>query len=264
MRKRNFRVKKKKPFFKKKFFGILILGTVSLGLLFYLIVFSPFFQINEFTILGNQKVNSHIIKNFLESSAERKIFLWKTRSIFLTDIADSERRIKENNPQIESVHIEKNFPHSLIVEIKERKPIAIFCQKENCFFLDKNGIIFEKTSDKGDLLLIEGDNNKSNLNLGKEIIPPETVFKILKVENGTKDIKFLSLSIKEPHKFIFKTKEGPEIYFDFQGDLNQQIFNLETFLREKVKPENLKVINYIDVRFGNRVFWKEKSVDNEK
>lgn len=263
MRKRKLRVKKRKPFFKKKSFWISILIIVFLSLLFYLIIFSSFFQIKEITILGNQKVNSQLIKNFLESKLEKKVFLWKTKSIFLIDRADFEKEIEKNNPQIESIHIEKKFPHSLIVEIKERKPVAVFCQKENCFFLDKNGVIFKKTSDKGDLLLIEDNNNESNLNLGKEIIPPETVLKILKIKNGTKDIKLSSLLMKEPHKFIFKTKEGPEIYFDFQGDLNQQIFNLEIFLREKIKPEDLKIIDYIDVRFGNRVFWKEKSIDNK-
>lgn len=264
MKKRKFRIKRKKPIYRKKVFWLFIFFIFFLAFLFYIFVFSSFFQIREISISGAQKVSPQKIREFLEKTTEKKILFWKTKSIFLVDRKNIQEEIEKNNPEIESVKIKKDLSRSLIVEIKERIPVAIFCQDESCFFLDKNGIVFEQTSKTEDLLVIEKDTTNSSFQLGEKIISSEVISEILKIENRIRDLKFSSLLMEDPHKFIFYAEEGPEIFFDFQGDINQQIFNLETFLREKINSEKLDNIEYIDVRFGNRVFWKEKSpLDSE-
>jgi len=55
------RIKKKKPFFKKKYFFPTFFGFLFSILIIYLLVFSSFFQIEKIIISGNEKTNKNEI-----------------------------------------------------------------------------------------------------------------------------------------------------------------------------------------------------------
>jgi hypothetical protein len=59
-------------------------------------------------------------------------------------------------------------------------------------------------------------------------------------------------------KLIIKTAEGWEIYFTLQKDSDWQIAKLNAVLEEVVTAERRGDLEYIEVRFSNRVFPKYK------
>ncbi|MFH1838574.1 MAG: hypothetical protein ABH808_03735 [Candidatus Kuenenbacteria bacterium] len=71
-------------------------------------------------------------------------------------------------------------------------------------------------------------------------------------------------NLEDEYKKLEKTeirvvvKEGFEIYFDiFFSDLDQQINNLRKILNQEIK-DKLSSLEYIDLRFGNRIYYKVK------
>ena len=55
------------------------------------------------------------------------------------------------------------------------------------------------------------------------------------------------------------TQKGFEIYFDiFSSSLDQQIKNLRKILNQEIKEKEIPSLEYIDLRFGNRIYYRTK------
>ncbi|MDI6883520.1 MAG: hypothetical protein QMC93_03670, partial [Patescibacteria group bacterium] len=68
------------------------------------------------------------------------------------------------------------------------------------------------------------------------------------------------LEIKEfipgEEKLTVQILEGWQIFFDPSRDISEQILNLTAILKEKIPPENRRNLEYIDLRFGNKIYFK--------
>lgn len=265
-----YRAKKKKSIFKNRFFwlGILVLIIFSGG--FYLICFHSFFQIKAVEISGNEKVSIENLENLLYEKISQKVLFFPSQSIFLTNFGEIRKGILINFPQINETGLKRKLPHTLLLQVEERKPVAIFCQADKMFFVDKEGIIFESlkphTTKQGFTMFKKETGGE--INLGEKILEKEQLAKILEVAVKLKNqLKILteeessstaladSLAIEEiivvsDVRFDVKTSEGFKIYFNFQEDLDWQLTKLIAVLEKEVPPERRKDLEYIDVRFG--------------
>lgn len=266
-----YKAKKKKSILKNRFLwlGILILAIFS-GI-FYLICFHSFFQIKVIEISGNEKVSTESLENLLNEKISQKFLFLPSQSIFLTHFNEIKKEILRDFPQVSETELKRKLPHTLLLQIKEREPVALFCQADKMFFVDKEGIIFESldlnmTKQGFPTLKKEVDGE---INLGEKIIEEEQLAKILEVESKLKNqLKILTeeerssfstfvdtLVIEEilvvsEIRLDVKTSEGFKIYFNFKEDLDWQLTKLRAVLEEEVPPEKRKDLEYIDVRFG--------------
>ncbi|HUW71779.1 MAG TPA: FtsQ-type POTRA domain-containing protein [Candidatus Humimicrobiaceae bacterium] len=266
-----YKAKKKKSILKNRFLwlGILILAIFS-GI-FYLICFHSFFQIKVIEISGNEKVSTGSLENLLNKKISQKFLFLPSQSIFLTHFNEIKKEILRDFPQVSETELKRKLPHTLLLQIKEREPVALFCQVDKMFFVDKEGIIFESldpnmTKQDFSTLKKEADGE---INLGEKIIEEEQLAKILEVESKLKNqLRILTeeerfsfstfvdtLVIEEilvvsEIRFDVKTSEGFKIYFNFKEDLDWQLTKLRAVLEEEVPPGKRKDLEYIDVRFG--------------
>jgi len=164
---------------------------------------------------------------------------------------------------IDKVNFKREFPDRLAVSIDEKKPVAIFKEDENYFFIDKKGIIFEKNLrrnlEKSSWPVIKNPNLGGDLKLGDKIIGEKKLSQILEINSGLKklDIEITVTEIANDQRVNVKTSEGWDVYFDLgNNNVSQQIFNLGLVLKEKIFPEDRENLEYIDLRFGNRVYYK--------
>ena len=248
MRKR-LRIKKKKPFFKKPIFWVSIFSFLIFLGIFYIFFFSNFFKINEIEILGAEKIQKDDFEKFLREKVEKKnIFLMKSSAI--------KNEILKNFPQISSVEIKRKFPSTLLFKITERKEVAAFCQKEDCYLIDKEGIVFERGGSEG-ILKIERENFESEIKPGNRVIEKEILDKILdiskKIEFGIEKVSILS-----EDNLHFKTSQGFEIFIDPQKDIDWQLTKLKVALENAIPKEKIGDLEYIDLRFGNFAYPKYK------
>ncbi len=254
------RIKKKQPFFKKKYFFPTFFGFLFSILIIYLLVFSSFFQIEKIIISGNEKTNKNEILKIVENKIQKTIFLYSTKSIFLADINEIKKTALNSFPQIDELEIKKSFPKSLNVIVIERLGLAVFCNNnENCFLLDQKAVIFEPLLQESQLPRIEL-NTEKQFQLGEQVIEEDLVLKILKIFSvlAELDIKAKKALIVSNERINILTDENWDIYFNLQKDLNWQLAKLEALLKEQVPLENRNQLDYVELRFGDLAPFKYK------
>lgn len=259
--------------------GILIF-IILIGLCVW-VIFGPVFQVKEIKVSGNQEVSEDDVLNMINRQIDKKILLWESRSIFLVSIEKITENILAEFPKIERISLKRKLPSILLVKVKERKPVAIYCpvrskspeatavppraertsngvaQAEDCFFIDKTGIIFKKAYEYENYLIICSVDALGAAGLGEKAIEQTELGAILKIKEEVQNN--LKIPLKEAEitnsKLTIKTIDSWEIYFNTGEDINWQITELKAVLEKEIPPENREDLEYIDLRFS-RVYYK--------
>lgn len=268
IKRRRYKVKRKKSIFKNRLFGEGFLFFLEVSLIFYFLIFSQTFQVDKVYIFGNKEVKSQNLQNFLQGKIEKFSPFTSIANIFLVNSRELEREILKKFPKINIVEIKKKFPNMLDIMVEEKKAVAIFCLEEQflssetisqCGFLDKKGIVFEENcSLNEDLPLIKSLESEKKINLGGIVIEKEILEEILKINENLENELKLSLEeyiLATGSRLNVKTSQGWEIFFDLKTDIDLQILKLRLLLEEEILPENRKIFEYIDLRLP-RVYYK--------
>jgi len=257
---KKYRYNAKKSIFKNRFFRLFILFLIFFIIIFYLVCFYSFFQIKNIEISGNQKISTQDLKNLAENNLSKKILFLPSKSIFLVDLNKIEKEILDKFPPIKKVYFEKKFPDKLTILINERQPAAILEENEKYYFIDNEGILFEEITEKGSWLIIKNSTSSQEVKLGEKILEQEKLSDILEIKSGLKDldIKVEFAEIVNEKRVDVRTLDGWSIYFNLEDDISQQIFYLKTVLKEKISPEERRNLEYVDLRFGNQIYYRER------
>ena len=257
-----YRVKKKKSVISSRFFLLGILILLAFIGLFYLSVFSSFFQIREIKISGNQKIQTQELQNLIQEQIVNKLFSFSSKSIFLADLSKVKAKISETFPQIAQINFEREFPDTLIVRVEERKPTAVFNQGDLYFFLDKEGIIFEQAAADSQLIKIKKSAGDKELKLGDRVLEKELLDSILEIESKLKNnLRIIpeEVLVVSDERINLKTFEGWEIYLNPRGDIEWQLTKLRVDLEEEIPQERRNDLEYIELRFGNFAPYKYRT-----
>jgi len=215
------------------------------------------FQIEKIIVTGEEKVSKEDIEFLAERRLESKVLFFKTKSIFTIDTKQIKRDILNHFPQIAKAEVSQGFFDAVKIVITERIGVALWCQDEQCFLLDSEGVIFEETSEiKPGLLLIETQEGLAEL--GETVIEGEQLSQIfdirLKLAERTK-IFLTGASLISEERLDIKTTEDWQIYFNLKGDLDWQMTELSLVLEKQISPERRDKLEYIDLRFS-RVYYQ--------
>ncbi|MBT9151720.1 MAG: Cell division protein FtsQ [candidate division WS2 bacterium] len=177
----------------------------------------------------------------------------------MVNLARINNSLLEKFPQIAQINLKRKFPDTLIIEIKERTAAAIFEQNDGYFFIDKEGVIFEKVFEvKPEMLTIESLIQEKDLRLGQKVIDNNLMAKILEIKNELEnlEISLKKASLISEQRLNIKTSDNWQIYFNPKNNIFQQISNLKVILRKKILPEKWQDLEYIDLRFEEKIFYK--------
>lgn len=264
---RFIRKKKKKTLFaSQKLLAAGLPSVIILGGLFYFLFLSPYFGIKNINISGNETVSVDNLKAKIESAISKKtLFLAMANNIFLFPQGRVEKEILADFPKIEDVTINKQVPKNLEVILKERKTVAVWCNaiedQSNCFFMDANGIIFEKASVNEDSLIIFKIKERlprTNMSVGGEVFNGEFANKLFdgknKMEEGL-NVSFVEGTVLDGTLTEMKSSEGWKIVFDLNSGVESQIQAVKKIMSEMSQEEKLK-LEYFDLRVEGRVYYK--------
>ena len=287
--------KRKSIKFKIAVFGTLFFCLlVGVG---YLLLWSPIFKIGDIIIFGNQEISSQQIQDIARQEIYKKIlgFLPKN-NIFLIDTDALKQTILQEISQISRVVISNELAGlqgaKLAIVIEERQPRAIVCRIgvptlvgysmeqspstnsslrlksglqpadqeifNQCFYVDKQGIAFKSAPQtKGSLILQLAA--PYDLSLGAEAVKPPVLRAVEQLKKSLAEtVSGLSIDyfiIISSQEIYAKTQAGWLIYFDINTDLSHQAQILKELLKQKIT--NTKNLEYIDLRLGEKVFYKE-------
>ena len=233
---------------------LFLICLIFLIVLVYIFLFSSLFKIQAIEILGNKEVEAEEIKNSFDYG-----------NIFLVTENKIKNDLIKKIPKIGDLEISKNLiKRSIKLTIEERGRLGIACQvkeeTEDCFYIDKKGIIFEDAPQtSGSLILLIKDYSQREFYLGKKIFEQRIVDFIsqarqdLSSEIGLTALDFNVLSF--PLKDLkVMTNEGWYIIFDLEGDIKNQLRSIKVALEEKI--ENRENLEYVDLRIENRIYYK--------
>lgn len=252
------RVKKVKHILFNKFTFFIVFLIGLFGYLFYFVFFGQYFSLTRVEVTGNSKINSDEIKDLIYKNIPQKILSFDSRSYFATDLKKIESKAREDFLLISSIKISKKLPDKIFVVIEERKPDITICKETNCFNFDSLGVAFE--SGQASIPIIQTLND---ISLGFKF--DEKTFNILK--NLTTKLKNIpEIPIKEilllqnEGKIIATTSDGCKILFSTENSIIRQVENLKFTIDQKISPVKLKKMDYIDLRFGDNVYFLIKGV----
>ncbi|MEK7482255.1 MAG: FtsQ-type POTRA domain-containing protein [Patescibacteria group bacterium] len=251
--------KKKKSIWRKKLFALAIVFGVIILAGFYFLVFSPYFQIKETRIEGAQKISEDILRDFANGALVSKIFFWPTKSIFTADVQAIEKKCLAQFPAINEINIKKKLPAGLLIKVVERMPVGQLCSSDKCFIIDSQAIIFEQISSlstiAGPIIKLGGDRA---LVLGEAVLNKEQMAGALGLYKSATEkygIELKEIAVSDK-KLTAITNSGWEIYFNTDNDIAKQISNFEAVVDKLLSPEKRKGLEYIDLRFGDKVYYK--------
>jgi cell division septal protein FtsQ len=233
----------------------------------YFLLFFSKIQIKNIIIYGNNEVPAVEISGLVDSSINKRFvdifgFNLSSKSIFLADAQKIKSKILQAYPEIKGADIVKMLPDSLAVEIKERDRSAIFSQNEKYFYIDQTGVIFDEIQEvKAGFFIVRQNLDNNEIYEGKKVIHDIVMEAIIKIAKNLKDNFDIDLSealISTPTKLNITTKENWKIYFNIEegSDISLQIAKLNLLLEQEISLENRHSLEYINLYFKNRAFYK--------
>lgn len=227
--------------------AVLLLGTF---------LWVPYFRISSITTF-DEYISSDLIATSLAPLLEgRAAYLAPRDHILIFSNERAELLLAREG--IGRARVTKRFPHALTVEFLEFIPHFLYCYADNCFYVDRNGLISESapTFSVNPLPIIEIDPAVEPF-LGEAII---TVEEAQFLTLFFKELKSLEI---EPRHIAFlddvhiETTETWEIVLRRDVALNPKELaeRVSLLLSERIKDDRAD-LSYIDLRLENKAFYK--------
>ncbi len=246
----------------------LILLAVLVGLPIYLARTSRFL-ITSVEISGNNVTKSEDIQKIVGEDLSGNyawIFPRSNTAIFPENKIMND--LETSIPRLGDVTITRVGAKGLKIVVKERAPAAEYCTNvddpstpSGCYFIDDTGYIFSLApAFSGNVYLTYKSDPFYDEPMGKVVLPADEFKKTLNFVRSLDPIGIY------PRVFLIKMDEyhlllsnGAEIMWQKSEDLNNVRNNLTAFFSQasiKSETDFLKRVLYIDMRFGNKIFYK--------
>jgi len=269
-------VQRKNRRFKVIIFSLFFLLFVFL--ITYFLFFSKYFRINNIEI---NKIEDYNLTSDLELNQEISILLTKKRFVFpqnsiLAFNSKNLSKIMNNDSRYDEFFIEKKWPHTLIIKIKESKPVAFLISFGNYqnYYLNEQGKTILKpqnnelftTLESGDVKVqqqeqdfpIFYDQTEINLNSEEYQNLLKSIITFINNQVFSKNnlrAEIIKITEKEGiFEIIINTNEKWQIFINSEADFEKQAINLNLILQEKIQQRT--DLEYIDLRFGEKIFYQ--------
>jgi len=247
---------------------IIIFTAVLIGWA-YLFLKSSYFAIARVDVYGDNEVMKKTVLDSVNlMSSGKKWLLLPKNNIYIFPEKEAEEKIKQQLI-LENLTITKRYPNSLRVDFKAKKPALQLSSLKWLYVLDAVGEVIEKRPSDGTasstlgmakdgMPVLEGGGN--DLEISSYAIEGELVQFIIGVFNKLTEktgvaIKFFSFVADSPSSLKIKTEEGWDIILNTRISADSQIEKLSALLKERDLTDR-RNLNYIDLRFGDRIFYK--------
>lgn len=270
-RRFNFRLSRKSLY--------VITPILVFGGIFYFVFISDRFEIKDVRISGLKTVSEEEMRDIINDVlGQKKLGFLKSKNYFLLSADKLQSSILVSLPKISSVVIAKTT-EALNIEIEEREALGIWClasqylvkPDSDCFYFDKEGIIFEESpKSSGTLFMSIEDMRDRMLTLGSAVLSEGEILLSQEAQRllaGNFSFAAATILIRSDGEYELLTTEGWRILLNKNDALEYQLSNLKYLLDEKIKarlgdlPADRQAgLEYVDLRLGNRVYYKFKGV----
>ncbi|HEY4517963.1 MAG TPA: hypothetical protein VJI74_03710 [Candidatus Paceibacterota bacterium] len=174
-------------------------------------------------------------------------------------------------PKISSAEIGLDDFDTLHLTVIERSPAALWCtsaeeaeEGEQCYFLDQTGFLFGTAPQfEGEVFLrvYGGIADGVPQGIGGQVLSAESFRQLFSFILSLKDLEIspTALWIDAEGDYTLLLSGGSKILLSKDEDLVIVRENLESVLAsDSFKNGKLEQLDYLDLRFGNKIYFKEK------
>ncbi len=241
--------------------ALVLLGGIVGGLGF--LSHAPRLTITDVSVQGAVETPRDAVQNSVESAlATTRWKIFSNANIFLYPRTSIEKNLTAAFPRIKSVAVARPslLAQAVTVSIEERKPYATWCT-DTCFLMDDKGVVFATST---------GEQVEIPWQFSGGLIPHEPVVGQTFLEGRFTDAVHAltvlkdagyeaeSFTVDNETDFSIQLKNGPVIHMLFGHDAEQSVRDLSLALDADSVRGKLTELSYIDMRFGNRVYYKFK------
>lgn len=242
----------------------LIAGAVQgLSILSYL----PMFAINNVSIVGAKEVSPKILRAYVETTLHdgSRPLLSRT-NIFLYSRDDIGKSITERFPRIRSVAVSREsfLAQAIVASVAEREPFALWCSaKEECYLMDEGGFIFAPSSTSSPAMVFRGGlastTEAASSPIGQTFLPTHLA-SVIEMFKRLREAGYApnGATVLDGRDFYLSFSEGFILRASFGSDASSLVRNFQLALSAEPILGKVNELDYVDMRFGNRVYYKFK------
>jgi cell division septal protein FtsQ len=227
----------------------------------------PLFTIGAISVSGSEAISPKLIERYAESVVYDGSYGFLSRAdIFLYPRADIEQGLSRFFPRIESARVARAsmLASTVAIAIVERKQFAQWCADEQCYSMDEKGFIFARAASTTTQYVFRGGLATSSQPVGQRFASAQLpgILVALKLF-GQAGFHPLGAFVKDDKDFTMPLVEGYQIKASFGADAMALVRNLELVLSSDVLKGKENSLEYVDLRFGNRVYYKLKGQEQQ-
>ena len=256
------KLKRKRLILKAVVVGVIFIAVFAGIIAFFRI---PYLQVEKIEISGNSLIDGDDLIETVKAKLEGKYFgLFPKTNIFIIPKGKILTETPQELKRIKNIALEKKYFGAIAVKIEERRNSALYCEEEDCAYADENGFVFEKApyfSGAVFLKLIDQrwpDRSVEDF-MGSNLIDESEFKKILEFAGLAAKTGggIMEVVLKKENIYEFYTKEGWKIILNDKNEPRSAYLNLITALDANIKEKRTK-LDYIDLRLGNKIYFKYK------
>jgi len=243
---------------------VFVLTLIALATLIGLLSWTsrhPAIAVDEVRVVGAKELSKNELEAFSESILhEKEGIIFSRENMFLYPKRRIEKEIVEAFPRAmtASVSLASFKDPSLVVNIEERVAFALWCNEENtCFFIDRSGFIFAEAdgvSPQSGMPIFKGGIVGNNP-IGVSFLPNHfTRIYLLINEVEHMGIDVADTRVVNDDDYEINDAHGMSLKVRFVQTNEEIISNLRAILGSSALQGGS--VEYIDLRFGNRVYYK--------
>ncbi|VAX36037.1 hypothetical protein MNBD_UNCLBAC01-105 [hydrothermal vent metagenome] len=227
----------------------LIIGFAIYRGVYHFCMHSSYFQI--------EAIEYDAALDFIHKRNLKKL---KGKSIFAVDLKAIQRKLQAKYPQVTSLQVVRRFPNRIIINARQRLPLAQTKFENIILTLDEKGVVLSSTSKKGKKLpwIVGVKTNNKGFTLGRPL-RSRTIWSALKIikifqeERALRPYQIKRIDVKNLSKIYLTLTNGVDIIVD-TDKVEQKMQKLGVILpQDRVE---FKEIKYIDLRFKEPILKK--------
>jgi len=233
-------------------------GVMAAGVLYFLF-YSSHFRINNYEINGLEKIRPENIENILNNYFDkRKFVIFSRRNYWLVDKTALKKEISRFY-YFEKLDVKRKFPNRLIITVVEKQALVNWVSGEVCAHVDMTGSVIGFCENDSGRLTIR-DLAQVQIEIGKPVLSVEKLQYIVSLHDQVKAVfkeKFSPLYYELDKNILRGKSDGaPDVLFNLDLGIGEQVGRLDLILRQQDVKDNWSKLKYIDLRFGEKVFYK--------
>jgi cell division septal protein FtsQ len=232
--------------------SLLLGGFIMTRHIFHFIYRSDFFQINETRIEGASKDLERDIRDWLDN------YLDEQGTNLCRMNPDSIRTSLDNLPRTLETTIKKEYPKSLVIRVKERKPIMV-ANLDQPVLIDREGVLLDRADheiiDRLGLPMLTGIGAR-HLKMGEHLVEErlpailETV-EFIRNDDPLLHGRIVEWNISSRNEVTSILRSSTEVRFGNQLPL-ELLDKLSSSIKQKPEIERS---TYIDLRMQNQIVY---------